>query len=119
MFVKKEEYNNLIKKINKLEENQIREIGLYEFYLERKLEEINCKLKHKITYETEMKGMFLKILTIKLGSKEIETISMRGLYINTTKEVLNYLNSKSITYFKRLDKKLIEAEKEIDEILKN
>ena len=53
MFIKKEEYNNLINRINELEKNQIGQDELYKFYLERKLEEINSKLKHKISFEVK------------------------------------------------------------------
>ena len=42
---------------------------------------------------------------------------LHGLYIRLEKEVLQYLNSKNIKYFINLDRKLTEAEKEIDNIL--
>ena len=117
MFIKKEEYNNLVNRINKLEEDQIGPDKLYEFYLERKLEEINSKLKHKITFEVKKDFMFITTLTIRLGTKAIKEIPLPGLYFRVEKEVLHYLNSKNIKYFINLDKKLTEAEKEIDNIL--
>ena len=117
MFIKKEEYNNLVNRINKLEEDQIGPDKLYEFYLERKLEEINSKLKHKITFEAKKDFMFITTLTIRLGTKAIKEIPLPGLCFRVEKEVLHYLNSKNIKYFINLDKKLTEAEKEIDNIL--
>lgn len=117
MFIKKEEYNNLVNRINELEKNQIGQDKLYEFYLKRKLEEINSKLKHNITFEVKNDFIFITTLTIRLGTKAIKEISLPGLYIRVEKEVLHYLNSKNIKYFIKLDRKLTEAEKEIDNIL--
>lgn len=119
MFIKKEEYNNLVNRINKLEKNQIGQDKLYKFYLERKLEEINNKLKHKITFEAKEKVTLITtaVITIKLGTKTIKEMHLCGLYTRVEKEVLHYLNSKNIKYFINLDRKLTEAEKEIDNIL--
>lgn len=124
MFIKKEEYNNLVNRINELEKNQIRQEDLYKFYLERKLEEINSKLKHNITFEVKNDVMLVTIVTIRLGTKTVKEIHLPGLYIRVPglyirvkKEVLRYLNSKNIKYFINLDRKLTEAEKEIDNIL--
>lgn len=118
MFIKKEEYNNLVNRINRLEKNQIGQEELYEFYLERKLEEINSKLKHKISFEVKENVMFITtVVIIRLGTKAIKEIPLPGLYFRVEKEVLHYLNSKNIKYFINLDKKLTEAEKEIDNIL--
>ena len=117
MFIKKEEYNNLVNRINELEKNQIGQEDLYKFYLERKLEEINSKLKHNITFEVKNDVMLVTIVTIRLGTKTVTEIHLPGLYIRVKKEVLRYLNSKNIKYFINLDRKLTEAEKEIDNIL--
>ena len=117
MFIKKEEYNNLVNRINELDKNQIGQDKLYKFYLERKLEEINSKLKHNITFEVKNDAMFVTILKIRLGTKTVKEIHLHGLYIRVEKEVLHYLNSKNIKYFINLDRKLTEAEKEIDNIL--
>ena len=118
MFIKKEEYNNLINRINELEKNQIGQEELYKFYLERKIEEINSKLKHKISFEVKENVMLITtVVIIRFGPKAIKEIYLHGLYIRVEKEVLHYLNSKNIKYFINLDRKLTEAEKEIDNIL--
>ena len=119
MFIRKEEYKNLIMRINKLEENQVGKNELYKFYLERKLEEINSKLKHEIKYEVKEVNILVKILTITLGTKVIKEIHLHGLYVEPEKKVLHYLDSKSINYFKRIDRKITEAEKEVDKLLEN
>ena len=91
---------------------------MYKFYLERKLEEINSKLKHKITFEAKEKVTIITtVVIIKLGTKTIKEMHLHGLYIRLEKEVLQYLNFKNIKYFINLDRKLTEAEKEIDNIL--
>ena len=119
MFIRKEEYKNLIMRINRLEENQVGKNELYKFYLERKLEEINSKLKHEIKYEVKEVNILVKILTITLGTKVIKEIHLRGLYVEPEKKVLHYLDSKSINYFKRIDRKITEAEKKVDKLLEN
>ena len=116
MIIKKENYNNLIEKINKLEKNQIGEDELYKFYLERKLEEINCKLKHEISFEVKKVNMFTSTVIIKLGTNTIKEIFLFGLYIRPEKEVLCYLNSKNMRYFITIDRKLTRAEKEINKM---
>lgn len=119
MFIKKEEYNNLINRINELEKNQFGQDELYKFYLERKLEEINNNLKHEITFEVKEKVTLITtvVITIKLGTKTIKEMYLGSLYTRVEKEVLHYLNSKNKRYFIKLDRKLTEAEKEIDNIL--
>ena len=61
--------------------------------------------------------MLVTVVTIRLGPKAIKEIHLHGLYIRVEKEVLHYLNSKNKRYFIKLDRKLTEAEKEIDNIL--
>ena len=124
MIIKKENYNNLIEKINRLEKNQNRleknQIGedeLYKFYLERKLEEINCKLKHEISFEVKKISMLTSTVIIKLGTNTIKEICLFGLHIRPKKEVLCYLNSKNMRYFITIDRKLTRAEKEIGKML--
>ena len=119
MFIKKEKYNNLIERMDRLEKKQIGEDELYKFYLERKLEEINSKLKHEISFEVKGIGMLTTAAIIKLGTKTIKEIHLTGLYIRPKKEVLCYLNSKNMRYFITIDKKLTRAEKEIDKMVES
>lgn len=114
---------------DKLQENRITEEDLYKFYLERKIDEINARLKNKISYnikiemrtENEDKKYISllaypqKILNIKIDKIDIFKRECNGWEINGEisdyKIILNYLNKKSIGYFIKLDKKIEDLKK--------
>lgn len=114
---------------DKLQENRITEENLYKFYLERKIDEINARLKNKILYEIkeEMRtenedkryiSLFVypqKVLKIKIDKFDIFKREYNGWEINGEisdyKIILNYLNKKSIGYFIKLDKKIEDLKK--------
>ena len=114
---------------DKLQENRITEEDLYKFYLERKIDEINARLKNKISYnikiemrtENEDKKYISllaypqKILNIKIDKIDIFKRECNGWEINGEisdyKITLNYLNKKSIGYFIKLDKKIEDLKK--------
>lgn len=126
---------NLKKRVEKLERiQQIKdkpdEEVLYKFYLDRKIDEINAKIENKMSYEivneeeltpTWMLCFPKKIILIRLGDVEIKRIEKdRQDIFNTAtlykyKEILKYINSKSISYFKKLDKKIIDLKKDLKE----
>lgn len=126
---------NLKKRVEKLERiQQIKdkpdEETLYKFYLDRKIDEINAKIENKMSYEIVNEeeltptGMFWfprKIILIRLSDVEIKRIEedRRDIFNIVTvykyKEILKYINSKSTSYFKKLDKKIIELKKELKE----
>lgn len=114
---------------DKLQENRITEEDLYKFYLERKIDEINARLKNKISYnikieirtENEDKKYISllaypqKILNIKIDKIDIFKRECNGWEINGERSdykiILNYLNKKSIGYFIKLDKKIEDLKK--------
>ncbi len=114
---------------DKLQENRITEEDLYKFYLERKIDEINARLKNKISYnikiemrtENEDKKYISllaypqKILNIKIDKIDIFKRECNGWKINGERSdykiILNYLNKKSIGYFIKLDKKIEDLKK--------
>lgn len=119
---------------DKLQENIITEEDLYKFYLERKIDEINARLKNKISYnikiemrtENEDKKYISllaypqKILNIKIDKIDIFKRECNGWEINGEisdyKIILNYLNKKSIGYFIKLDKKIEDLKKHNTEL---
>lgn len=119
---------------DKLQENRITEEDLYKFYLERKIDEINARLKNKISYnikiemrtENEDKKYISllaypqKILNIKIDKIDIFKRECNGWEINGEisdhKIILNYLNKKSIGYFIKLDKKIEDLKKHNTEL---
>lgn len=119
---------------DKLQENRITQEDLYKFYLERKIDEINARLKNKISYnikiemrtENEDKKYISllaypqKILNIKIDKIDIFKRECNGWEINGEisdyKIILNYLNKKSIGYFIKLDKKIEELKKHNTEL---
>lgn len=114
---------------DKLQENRITQEDLYKFYLERKIDEINARLKNKISYnikiemrtENEDKKYISllaypqKILNIKIDKIDIFKRECNGWEINGERSdykiILNYLNKKSIGYFIKLDKKIEDLKK--------
>lgn len=114
---------------DKLQENRITEEDLYKFYLERKIDEINARLKNKISYNIKIEmrtenedkkyiSLFAypqKILNIKIDKIDIFKRECNGWEINGEisdyKIILNYLNKKSIGYFIKLDKKIEDLKK--------
>ena len=123
---------NLRKRVENLE-NQLKinpvvitESDLYKFYLDRRIDKINTKLKNRISYdiktENEIEGYFIpafehprKIINIRMDEIEIFKKQYNSWeYENEIfdyKVILNYLNKKSISYFIKLDKKLEEIKK--------
>lgn len=123
---------NLRKRVENLE-NQLKinpvvitELDLYKFYLDRRIDKINTKLKNRISYdiktENEIEGYFIpafehprKIINIRMDEIEIFKKQYNSWeYENEIfdyKVILNYLNKKSISYFIKLDKKLEEIKK--------
>lgn len=126
---------NLKKRVEKLERiQQIKdkpdEEVLYKFYLDRKIDEINAKIENKMSYEIvneeELTATWMlcfprKIILIRLGDVEIKRIEedRRDIFNTVTlykyKEILKYINSKSISYFIKLDKKIIDLKNELKE----
>ena len=131
---------NLRKRVENLE-NQLKidpvvitEKDLYKFYLERKIEDINARLKNKISYnikiemrtENEDKKYISllaypqKVLKIKIDKIDIFKKEYNGWEINDEifdyKVILNYLNKKSIGYFIKLDKKIEDLKKHNKEL---
>lgn len=114
---------------DKLQENRITQEDLYKFYLERKIDEINARLKNKISYnikiemrtENEDKKYISllaypqKILNIKIDKIDVFKRECNGWEINGERSdykiILNYLNKKSIGYFIKLDKKIEDLKK--------
>ena len=131
---------NLRKRVENLENQSkidpvvITEKDLYKFYLERKIDEINAKIKNEISYEikiemrTEIKDKKYisllaypqKVLKIKIDKINIFKREYNGWEINDEifdyKTILNYLNKKSIGYFIKLDKKIEDLKKHNKEL---
>lgn len=121
---------NLRKKVNeiknnqeKLESRQLTEEALYKFYLERKIDEINARLKYNLNYSIEHNTESIRAdgwrffdmswttsIKIKISDIEIKkftytphpNITKKDIY----KTILRYINSKPIGYFIKLDKKI-------------
>lgn len=131
---------NLRKRVENLE-NQLKidpvvitEKDLYKFYLERKIEEINARLKNKISYKIKIEmrtenedkkyiSFFAypqKILNIKIDKIDIFKKEYYRWKFNDEifdyKVILNYLNKKSIGYFIKLDKKIEDLKKHNKEL---
>lgn len=132
---------NLRKRVENLE-NQLKinpiaitESDLYKFYLERKIDEINAKLKNKLTFTLEHKdgrnedGFIIhhyssweRNILIMIDNIEIKRMSYSFWSYPSDKDnyvrILNYLNSKSINYFIKIDKKIEELKKKNAELEK-
>jgi hypothetical protein len=131
---------NLRKRVENLE-NQllikpatITEEDLYKFYLEKRIDEINAKLKNEISYEIKIEmrtenedktyisllAYPQKVLKIKIDKIDIFKREYNGWEINGEisdyKTILNYLNKKSIGYFTKLDKKIEDLKKHNKEL---
>lgn len=131
---------NLRKRVENLE-NQLKinpavitEKDLYKFYIDRRINEINAKLKSEIQYEikTEMRtenedkkyisfwAFPQKVLKIKIDKIDIFKREYNGWEINDEisdyKTILNYLNKKSIGYFIKLDKRIEDLKKHNKEL---
>lgn len=131
---------NLRKRVENLENKLktkpvvIKEENLYKFYLERKIDEINAKLKNKLSYEIKSENEIkrdnanyiplfyiprkiinVKINEIELLRKEYDTWEYKN-EIFDYKVILSYLNKKSIGYFIKLDKKIEDLKKHNKEL---
>lgn len=130
---------NLRKRVENLE-NQLKidpvvitEEDLYKFYLERKIDEINAKLKYNLNYSIEHNTESIRAdgwrffdmswttsIKIKISDIEIKkftytphpNITKKDIY----KTILRYINSKPISYFIKLDKKLEDLKKHNTEL---
>lgn len=120
---------NLRKKVNeiknnqeKLESRQLTEEALYKFYLERKIDEINARLRYNLSYSIETgvetiqvngfnffdRGWEIRV-KIKLSDIEIKKFNYTSYHLTRKdiyKAILRYINSKPISYFIKLDKKI-------------
>ena len=128
---------NLRKRVEKIEdklqENRITEEDLYKFYLERKIYEINARLKHNLSYSIEHNTESIRAdgwrffdmlwtisVIIKISNIEIKKFTYTP-HPNITKKdiykiILRYINSKPISYFIKLDKKIEELKKHNKEL---
>lgn len=130
---------NLRKRVENLE-NQLKinpvmitEEDLYKFYLQRRIDEINARLKHNLNYSIEHNTESIRAdgwrffdlswsisVKIKISNIEIKkftyvphpNITKKDIY----KTILNYINSKPISYFIKLDKKLEDLKKHNKEL---
>lgn len=130
---------NLRKRVENLE-NQLKidpvvitEENLYKFYLERKIDEINARLKYNLNYSIEHNTESIRAdgwrffdmswttsIKIKISDIEIKkftytphpNITKKDIY----KTILRYINSKPISYFIKLDKKLEDLKKHNKEL---
>lgn len=131
---------NLRRRVENLENNLkidpvvITEEDLYKFYLQRRIDEINAKLKNEISYEIKIEmrtenedktyisllAYPQKVLKIKIDKIDIFKRKYNGWEINGEisdyKIILNYLNKKSIGYFIKLDKKIEDLKKHNKEL---
>lgn len=125
---------NLRKRVKKIENNQeklenrlLTEDALYKFYLERKIDKINARLKYNLSYSIDNRietiqayrfrffddNNWKRCAKIKLSDIEIKkfnyilSLTRRDVY----KEILKYINSKPISYFIKIDKKIKDLEK--------
>ena len=135
MFKLRKRVENIEKKLEQKKDN-ISEITLYDFYLKRRLEEINAKLKNKLDYEiideessTKNNGslyfpffrtrtIIIKLDNIKIKKyeKEYNTLSYELPDKYDYELILNYINLKSLNFFIRLDKKLEKLRREQKDI---
>ena len=108
---------------NELKNKLLIEEQLYKFYLERKIDEINARLKHNLSYSIEHNTESIRAdgwrffdmswtisVKIKISNIEIKKftyITKKDIY----KAILRYINSKPISYFIKLDKKIEDLEK--------
>lgn len=131
---------NLRKRVENLE-NQLKidpvvitEVDLYKFYLERKIDEINARLKHNLSYSIEHNTESVRAdgwrffdmswtisVMIKISNIEIKKFTYVTPHPNITKKdiyktILRYINSKPISYFIKLDKKIEDLEKHNTEL---
>ena len=122
---------NLRKRVENLE-NQLKidpvvitEEDLYKFYLERKIDEINARLKHNLSYSIEHGTESIRAngyrffdiawtirVKIKFTYTPLPDITKKDIY----KAILRYINSKPISYFIKLDKKIEDLEKHNTEL---
>lgn len=130
---------NLRKRVENLE-NQLKinpvvitEEDLYKFYLERRIDKINARLKHNLNYSIEHNTESIRAdgwrffdlswsisVKIKISDIEIKKFTYTP-YPNITKKdiyktLLRYINSKPISYFIKLDKKLEDLKKHNKEL---
>lgn len=130
---------NLRKRVERIEEelkqkeNRITQEDLYKFYLERKIDEINARLKHNLSYSIEHNTESIRAdgyrffdiswatsIKIKINDIEIKkfiytphpNITKKDIY----KIILRYINSKPISYFIKLDKKIEDLKKHNKEL---
>lgn len=113
---------------NELKNKLLTEEKLYKFYLERKIDEINARLKHNLSYSIEHGTESIRAngyrffdiawtirVKIKLNNIEIKQFTYTPLPDITKKDIykaiLRYINSKPISYFIKLDKKIEDLEK--------
>lgn len=130
---------NLRKRVERIEEklkqkeNRITQEDLYKFYLERKIDEINARLKHNLSYSIEHNTESIRAdgyrffdiswatsTKIKINDIEIKKFTYTP-HPNITKKdiykiILRYINSKPISYFIKLDKKIEELKKHNKEL---
>lgn len=131
----------LRKRVENSENNQketkekfLTEEKLYKFYLDRRLEEINGKLKNKISYTIKIGDKIERDLSVygplfyrpsNIINIKIDEINLLRKEYNVWerkdeifyyKVILNYLNKKSIGYFIKLDKKIEELKKHNKEL---
>lgn len=117
MFKLRKRVENIEKKLEQKKDN-ISEITLYDFYLKRRLEEINAKLKNKLDYEiideessTKNNGslyfpffrtrtIIIKLDNIKIKKyeKEYNTLSYELPDKYDYEQILNYINLKSLNF---------------------
>lgn len=130
---------NLRKRVENLE-NQLKidpvvitEEDLYKFYLQRRIDEINARLKHNLSYSIEHNTESIRAdgwrffdmswtisVKIKISNIEIKkftyvthsNITKKDIY----KAILRYINSKPISYFIKLDKKIEDLKKHNKEL---
>lgn len=130
---------NLRKRVERIEEklkqkeNRITEEDLYKFYLQRRIDEINARLKYNLNYSIEHNTESIRAdgwrffdmswtISVKIKISDIEikkftyiphpNITKKDIY----KTILRYINSKPIGYFIKLDKKIEELKKHNKEL---
>jgi len=118
---------------DKLQENRITEEDLYKFYLERKIDEINARLKHNLSCSIEHNTESIRAdgwrffdmlwtisVIIKISNIEIKKFTYEAHPSITKKDIykiiLRYINSKPISYFIKLDKKIEDLKKHNKEL---
>lgn len=132
MFNLRRRVENL-ENILKIDPVVITEKDLYKFYLQRRIDEINAKLKYNLNYSIEHNTESIRAdgwrffdmswtisVKIKISNIEIKkftyvthsNITKKDIY----KAILRYINSKPISYFIKLDKKLEDLKKHNKEL---